>query len=205
MIVEQERLLVERARRGDRDAFEDIVRTHEKMVYSLALRTLGSREDAEDVAQEVFLKAYTSLGAFRGESRLSVWLCSITRNACTDALRRRKETVSLFADDEDGEGARELEIADERFDPARCAEQSELREQLSSALGKLPDEFREVLLLRESAGRSYEEIAEALGLDLGTVKSRIFRARKKLCALLSENGNFFAAAASKKMKGGDGA
>ena len=203
MVVEQERLLVERARRGDRDAFEEIVRANEKMVYNLALRYLGSREDAEDTAQEVFVKAWMSLSSFRGESRLGAWLCRITVNACTDALRRRRgETVSLSAEDAEGE-EREIELPDERFDPAVLAERKELRESVGKALERLPENFREVLLLRELGGRNYEEIADILCLDLGTVKSRIFRARKKLCAILTESGNFFDAGASEKGKGGE--
>lgn len=199
MTREEERALLQRAQRGDGAAFEEIVRANEAAVYHLALRRLGSREDAEDAAQEVFLKAYTSLQSFRGESKLSVWLYRITNNVCIDALRRRKETVSLSVEDADGEAA-ELEVPDERFDPAILAERSDLREQVGKALEMLPPDAREILLLRELGGQSYDEIAAALELDLGTVKSRIFRARKKLCALLA--GNFSDAPSSKGSKGG---
>ena len=199
MTKEEEQVLLNRARQGDGDAFEELVRAHEKTVYHLALRQLGNREDAEDAAQEVFLKAYTALGSFRGESRVSVWLYRITSNVCTDFLRRRRETVSLSAVNEDGEQA-ELELPDERFDPAALAERKDLREQVGKALRQLPPDAREILLLRELGGQSYEEIAETLNIDLGTVKSRIFRARKKLCALLV--GNFSGDGASKEKKGG---
>ncbi len=191
--------LLQRARKGDGAAFEEIVRLHEKTVYHLALRQLGSREDAEDAAQEVFLKAYTALGSFRGESRLSVWLYRITNNVCVDMLRRRRETVSLSAVNEDGEPL-ELELPDERFDPAALAERKDLREKVGKALTLLPPDAREILLLRELGGQRYDEIAETLDLDVGTVKSRIFRARKKLCALLE--GNFSEDRASKGTKGG---
>jgi len=203
VLIETERLLVEQARRGDRDAFEELVCAHEKTVYNLALRSLGNREDAEDAAQEVFVKAWLSLAAFRGESRVGAWLCRITVNACRDALRRRRgETVSLSAEDENGV-TRELELPDTRFDPALLAEKKALRAAVGQALERLPEEAREVLLLRELGWRSYEEIADILTLDLGTVKSRIFRARKKLCAILTESGNFFDDAASKQAKGGE--
>jgi len=197
---EEERALLLRAQKGDSAAFEDIVRANEAVVYRLALRQLGNREDAEDAAQEVFLKAYTGLASFRGDSKLSVWLYRITSNVCTDMLRRRRETVSLSQENEEGEPL-ELELPDERFDPAALAERKDLREHIGAALKALPPEPREVLLLRELGGASYDEIAAALDLDLGTVKSRIFRARKKLCALL--DGNFSGDETSKGKKGGE--
>lgn len=193
--------ILQRARKGDSAAFEEIVRAHEKTVYNLALRTLGNREDAEDAVQETFLKAYMALSGFRGESRLSVWLYRIASNVCTDALRRRRETVSLSAEDENGE--RELEIEDFRFDPAAVTERRDLCGAVRRALDALPDASRRVLLLREIAGLSYDEIARALEIDVGTVKTRIFRGRKKLCVLLSENENFFRAGASKSSERGD--
>ena len=193
--------ILQRARKGDSAAFEEIVRAHEKTVYNLALRTLGNREDAEDAVQETFLKAYMALSGFRGESRLSVWLYRIASNVCTDCLRRRRETVSLSAEDENGE--RELEIEDLRFDPAAAAEKSALRDAVREAMDALPDAPRRVLLLREIGGLSYDEIARTLEIDVGTVKTRIFRGRKKLCILLAQNGNFFHSAASNSSEGGD--
>ena len=182
---EQEQTLLRKARSGDADAFEEIVRENEKTVYSLALRQLGNPQDAEDAAQEVFLKAYSGLKSFRGDAKLSVWLYRITCNVCTDMLRRRKDAVSLSAEKEDGSPA--LELSDDRFDPAAIAERGELREKVGEALMQLPEDARRILLLREIAGQSYEEIALTLDLDMGTVKSRIFRARKRLCALLQRN------------------
>jgi len=202
MTRQEELELLNRAQKGDVAAFEEIVRTHEKTVYNLALRTLGSCEDAEDAVQEVFLKAYTSLKSFRGESKISVWLYRITNNVCIDALRRRRTTVSLTGAEDDSGEAGELELPDDRFDPAAIAEQTDLREQVGKALQKLPAEQREAFLLRTVAQQSYEEIAATLGIDLGTVKSRIFRARKKLCTLLSDSGNFSAGDASNKTEGG---
>ena len=198
MTREEELNLLHRAQSGDMAAFEEVVRANEKTVYALALRNLGSREDAEDAAQEVFLKAYTALERFRGDAKISVWLYRITCNVCTDLLRRRKDIMSLSVETEDG--ALELELPDERFDPAALAERKDLREQVGSALRKLPEDSREILLLREIGGQSYEEIASTLSLDIGTVKSRLFRARKKLCALLS--GNISGENPSKGAEGG---
>lgn len=202
MIEFSELELVRKAAAGDRDAFEAIVLANEKPLYNLALRTLRQPEDAADAVQETFLKAYTGLSSFRGDSKLSVWLYRIMSNVCVDALRRRRETLSLSV--EDGEGtATELELPDERFDPARIAEQNDLRDRVREAVERLPEDFRRPLLLREFGELSYEEIAGVLDLPAATVKTRIFRARKKLCALLAADGNFSGAAASKASEGGE--
>lgn len=205
MTTEQEKKLIAKARAGDADAFSDIVRDNEKLLYNLALRLLDSREDAADAVQEAFLKAFTGLENFRGEAKLSSWLCRILNNVCIDILRKRKETVPL-ADGDDGEGETvvraRVEIPDERFDPVAVLERTELRERVRAAVALLPEEFKAPLLLREYGGLSYAEIAEALELDAGTVKTRIFRARKKLCATLAGGGNFSDKNPSKISKGG---
>jgi len=198
MTREEEQNLLKKAQAGDQSAFEQLVLEHEKTVYRLALRQLGNPQDAEDAAQEVFLKAYTGLKSFRGESKVSVWLYRITCNVCTDALRKRKDTVSLSVDSEGEET--ELDVPDTRYDPVQIAERCEVREQVAAALKQLPEDARRILLLREIGGQSYDEIAETLALDMGTVKSRIFRARKKLCVLLA--GNFHDGTPSKNTKEG---
>ena len=191
-------MLVVRAAKGDTAAFEEIVRANEKIVFNLALRSLGNREDAEDATQEVFMKAYAGLSSMRGESKLSVWLYRITNNVCIDMLRRRRETVSLSHETDDGEA--EFELPDERFDPVAITERRDLREQVSRALEQLPEDARRIFLLRELAGQSYAEIAETLQIDVGTVKSRIFRARKRICLLLG--GNISEESSSKRSEGG---
>ena len=171
-------------------------------MYRLARRILKNETDAEDAAQEAFLKAYTSLADFRGDSRFSVWLYRLTNNICIDMLRknRRAVIVPLRTEDENGEEA-ELPISDERYSPERLAERAADRDAVRSALAALPDDCREILALRESAGLSYDEIAAALSLEVGTVKSRLNRARKKLCAALLESGNFSDRFPSKQGKG----
>lgn len=184
------------------DAFETLVRQHEKFVYNIALKMLRNEQDAEDASQEVFLKAYTSLASFRGESKFSVWLYRMTRNVCIDMLRRRRnDTVSLSVEDGEG-GETETDIPDERFSVQKILEQKELRLAVREGLERLPENDRRILALREIGGRSYEEISEMLSLDIGTVKSRIFRARKKLCKILSDDGNIFEKDPSDKGKGG---
>ena len=200
---EEELRLIRRVQAGETEAFEDLVRAHEKTVYNLALRMTGDAQDAEDMAQEAFLKAYRSLGDFRGESKFSVWLYRIVSNVCLDFLRRRsrRPSVSLTAEDEEGE-EQQWDVPDERLSPERLLEQKLTREAVQAGLRELPEEQREILLLREIKGLSYEEIGEILSLEPGTVKSRIFRARKRLCAFLLREGNIPDEFTSKTARGG---
>ena len=184
-----ERELVRSAQKGDDGAFEALVRSYEKRVYHLALRMCGNAEDAYEVAQEAFLCAWRGLRFFRGESSFSTWIYRLTSNAAIDFIRRRRrqgggESVSL--DDEDIF----LEVADPAPSPHQQAERLELREAVAQGLAALSPEHRQVLLLRELQGMSYEEIAACLDLDLGTVKSRIARGREKLRKYLIASGNF---------------
>jgi RNA polymerase sigma-70 factor (ECF subfamily) len=153
---------------------------------------VGNEQDALDMSQEAFIKAYTNIGSFRGESRFSVWLYRLTTNVCLDFLRsssrRAHGSLTQICDDE--EEARELEIPDERFTPHSMAERRELREAVRRNLEKLPPDYKAILILREIEALSYEELAETLGLQQGTVKSRLFRARKKLCQVLLSDRNF---------------
>lgn len=202
MTREEELELVRKVQEGDSSSFEQLVLENQTRVYNLALRTVGNEEDAFDMSQEAFIKAYNSIGNFRGESRFSVWLYRLTVNTCLDFLRsegRRTHGSLTYIDEED---EKELEISDERFSPEVIAERNELRETVNNSLMQLPANYRAILLLREIDGLSYEEIGAALDLEEGTVKSRIFRARKKLCAILSESGNISESGASKKAKGG---
>lgn len=201
MVREEEDELVSRVRNGDKDAFEKLVLENQKKVYNLALRMVGNEEDALDMSQEAFIKAYNSIAFFRGDSKFSVWLYRLTTNVCLDFLRSegRKAHNSLsYIGDEDEE--KELEIPDDRFSPETIIEKKELREAVNIGLKKLPEDYKTVLLLREIEGLSYEEIAETLSLEVGTVKSRIFRARKRLCAILTADGNFSLKLSSEKAK-----
>ena len=184
-----EKELVRAAQRGDDSAFEELVRTYEKRVYHLALRMCGNVDDAYEVAQEAFLSAWKGMRFFRGDSSFSTWLYRLTSNAAIAFLRRQRrqggsDGVSL--DDEDTF----LEVADPAPSPHQQAERLELRDALARGLSALSPEHRQVLLLRELQGLTYEEIAAALELDLGTVKSRIARAREKLRKYLVASGNF---------------
>lgn len=203
MTREQENAIIERVLGGDINAFESLVAEYEKNVYNLALKMTQNESDAADMAQEAFIKAYNSLASFRGDSKFSVWLYRIVSNVCLDFLRKQKRrpTVSLSVEDDDGEET-QLDIADESLSPQQLLERKMTRESVRRGLAALPEDYRQILLLREIQGLSYEEIGQALSLEAGTVKSRIFRARKKLCAFLLEEGNIPDSVSSSNQGGG---
>lgn len=202
MTREQEAAVIQSVLDGDVNAFETLVKEYEKNVYNLALRMTGNSEDAADMSQEAFIKAYNSLSGYRGDSKFSVWLYRIVSNVCLDFLRakKRRQTVSLSVTDDDGEDT-ELDIADESQSPERIFERAMTRDAVRRGLAALTPEYRQILILRELQGMSYEEIAAVLGLESGTVKSRIFRARKKLCAFLLRDGNISGFAPSSNTEG----
>ena len=190
MTREQEAAVIQAVLDGDVNAYEALVKEYEKNVYNLALRMTGNSEDAADMTQEAFIKAYNSLQAFRGDSKFSVWLYRIVSNVCLDFLRsrNRRPTVSLSVEDDDGEDA-QLDVADESQSPELLLDRKLTRESVRRGLDSLPPDYRQILLLREIQGLSYDEISQALCLEVGTVKSRIFRARKRLCTFLIDDGN----------------
>ena len=204
MTREREAAIINAVLDGDSNAYELLVREYEKNVYNLALRMTGNSEDAYDMSQEAFIKAYNSLSSFRGDSKFSVWLYRIVSNVCLDFLRsrNRRATVSLSVENDEGEEV-ELDIADEASSPQTLLDRSLTRDAVRRGLQALPPDHREILLLREIQGLSYDEIAETLDLEVGTVKSRIFRARKKLCAFLIKDGNIPDYVSSSKLRGGD--
>ncbi len=186
--------LVKRAQHGDETAFEELVRLHQKKVYNLAMRIVGNAQDAMDVSQEAFLRAYLGLSGFRGESSFSTWLYRLTVHTCGDFLRKEKKHVSsvvpLYTQDDEG-NERTIEIPDMRYSPETAYEREELTSALNEALTGMPEDYRTVIVMRETGGLSYEEIGSELNLKPGTVKSRIFRAREYLRKVLTESGNFF--------------
>lgn len=178
--------LVRAAAKGDQEAFAQLVRQYEDQVYHLALRMCSDPEDARDVAQEAFLSAWRGLPSFRREAEFATWLHRLTANAAIDHLRRTKrQRGNVSLDDEQ----LRLDAVDDGPGPQRTAEGRELRDAVADGLRKLPDEHRAVLVLREMRGLSYQEISETLSLDLGTVKSRISRARAALRKILLASGN----------------
>ena len=177
----QEKLL-KKAQQGDADAFEQLVAPYEQKIYALCLRLLAHREDAQDAAQETMLRLYRALVSYRGEAQLGTFIYRVTANTCMDALRRRnvRACESLEALDDVG-----VVPADDSPGPEETILRAEENERLSRAIDALSDEMRLPLVLREIHALSYEEVAQTLGLEMGTVKSRIHRAREKLARMLS--------------------
>ena len=194
----QEQNWIQSARNGDQAAFGQLVIKYQKRVYALTVRMCPTPELAEEAAQETFLSAWQGLPFFRGDSAFSTWLYRLASNACVDLLRKEGRHQGPSLDDE----AVSAEVPDTRPTPEAAAEQKELRAQIEAGLRTLSPEHREVLILREIQKLSYDEIADALSLDLGTVKSRISRGRRQLRNFLMEQGNFSAPAASKRPERG---
>ena len=188
--------------RGNVNDFEKLVTAYEKNVYNIALRMVGDPDDAADMTQETFIKAYRALSGFRGDSKFSSWLYRIASNVCLDFLRSRSRhpQVSLSTVDEDDRAT--FELPDMRQNPEEQLMKKLGMEAVRRGLEQLPEQQRQILVLRELGGLSYAELAQTLGLEEGTVKSRIFRARKRLCALLLCDGNISDGAASVSGKGG---
>lgn len=188
--------------KGNVNEFEKLVTAYEKNVYNIALRLVGDPEDAADMTQETFIKAYRALGSFRGDSKFSVWLYRIASNVCLDFLRSRsrRKQVSLSVEDEDGEAF--MELPDMSGNPEEQLMKKLSMEAVRRGLEQLPPQQRQILVLRELGGLSYAELAQSLGLEEGTVKSRIFRARKRLCAMLLRDGNISGDIASISVKEG---
>ncbi len=178
--------LVARAKAGELGAFEELTNRYERRVYTLGMRILGNREDAEDVTQQTFLNALEHLGEFRGESSFATWLFRIATNAALKILRKRRglDTVSLEGSTEPQDGSDSIPhpeyIADWRQTPDTLAQQAETRRVLEQALGELDEKHRLVFLLRDVEGLSIKETAEALGLSEANVKVRLLRARLQL-------------------------
>lgn len=169
----------------------------EKQVYFTCLRMLGNQQDAEDCAQEAMLRAYRAFDSFRGDAAFSTWIIRIAMNCCNDYLRRQKNVLSLDEMQETG-----FEARDASSGPYGQLEDKERMRLLHQALRQLKEEYRRLIVLRDMQGFSYEELAETLNLNLGTVKSRLSRARKELCEILLENAELFPSESVKRNGGG---
>ena len=169
-----ERALVARLRTGDPRAFEDLVIAHQHRVFGVALRMLGNAAEAEEIAQETFLRAHRAVATFRGEAKVSTWLYGIASRLCLNRLGAGERRLTRGGD-------RELDrLPEPAADPAADLERSEVEQALHRAIAELPDDRRIVVVLRDLEGLSYDEIATALDLELGTVRSRLHRARMDL-------------------------
>ena len=185
--VSDELALVQSAKNGDVAAFEELVKRYDRNVFRIAQHITQNREDAEDVVQDAFLKAYTNLGQFQGQSKFYTWLVRIAVNEALMRLRRRRpeRMVSLDEDVKTEDDSVPREVADWSPNPEQLYSQSELHEILTKTIQGLPPSFRTVFVLRDVEGLSTEEAAEALDLSIPAVKSRLLRARLQLRERLS--------------------
>jgi RNA polymerase sigma-70 factor (ECF subfamily) len=178
--------LIDRFKAGDISAFEEILLRHQDKIYNLCRRMLGNTHDAEDAAQDVFLKAYQNLDKFEPEASLHTWLYRIAVNTCID-YKRRPFFDSLFKSSRAGDEFVEDRPVDSPS-PERLYESKQIRKAIQLALGRVSQKLRIVIILKEVENLSYEEISEVLDVSIGTVKSRISRAREELKALLKKFG-----------------
>lgn len=174
-------LTIERGSVDDARRFDEIVQQHKNRIYHYICRMTHDSPDAEDLTQEVFLKAYASLSSFRQEAAVDTWLYRIATNLVIDRFRRKKRGLFFFtpvAEEEDALAA--VPETDPRADPARAAERGELQAMVQEAIAALPPKLRAAVVLHDLEGLSYEEVATALAVPVGTVKSRLFNGRAAL-------------------------
>jgi RNA polymerase sigma-70 factor (ECF subfamily) len=188
------RELVEQAQAGSQTAFNELVRAFQRPMFNLAFRMVNNREDADELTQEIFVRMYRSIGKFRGNSAFATWLYAIAVNTCRSRLRRLRriahfEVVRLDEERErDDFGPSHVEAVDPADPPGKAMERREIGEQVRKIVAAMPDELKTVIVLRDMQGLAYEEIAAALGCSVGTVKSRLFRARLRAKEKLSREG-----------------
>lgn len=183
--------LVEQSRNGDVDAFEELIKDYKKVAYNIALRVLRNVEDAEDASQEALIKVYKSIQNFNMQSSFKSWMYRIVVNTCIDF--KRKKNINAVSIDENidlgGNKEFQIEIADDTNNPDILIEKNFNSKLISDAVGRLEDDFKTIIIFRDIQGFSYSEISEMLNCNLGTVKSRLNRARKSLKEILENELN----------------
>lgn len=180
-------VLVKRAQSGDRNSLNELIGRYERKTYNLAYRLMGNHADASDAAQEALVRLCLRIHKFRGDSAFSTWLFRVVTNTCLDELRRRGRLRHASLDDllPVDEGLVPRQAADTSANPVEWAERNEVQAAIHRAIRRLPEDYRVVVVLRDIQGLSYQEIATVLGATLGTVKSRLHRARQALRAVIA--------------------
>ncbi len=182
-MLQREQILIKQSKKGDVESFEELIREYQQFAYNIALKMLGNTEDAKDASQDALIKVYKNIGKYREDSKFSTWLYRIVVNVCKDFLRKSKNVK--FVNDE----YQTLNIpeTDLDADPVSSYERSEVVRQVNVALDEVPEPFRTALILFDIQGMSYNEISDIEGVALGTVRSRIYRAREYMRAILQNN------------------
>lgn len=191
ILVDEDRRLVQRCLEGQEEAFEELVERYQNMVYNLAYRFMGEPQEAEDLSQEVFLKVYRSLKGFRSDSTLKTWIYRITTNMALNRLKwfkRRRNDRQVSIDHERGASLPKMAdtLSDSRPGPEHHVHATEIQQRLQDALDSISPDQKAVVILRDIEHFSYEEIAETLSINIGTVKSRLARGRSSIQELLKD-------------------
>lgn len=202
MVHFPDEVLVQKSKNGDMDAFDELVRRYESKIYGLAYRFMGNHADASDLAQDTFIRLYQALEGFRGDAAFSTWLYRIAANICRDELRKRQRRRSVSMDEMMDASPANTPTADDSYSPEETVQRREVQRQVQLCLNQLSDDHRLILIMREIHGLSYEEIAGVLQCSLGTVKSRISRARNALKEKMSRQGELLPGGGRLKAKGG---
>lgn len=186
-----EKNLIEKAKQGDIAAFENLMLSYEKRIYNICLKMLGDEQEAFDGAQEICVKLWRQLKTFEGNSKFSTWVYRIATNQCLDLIRKRKhrleEEVSLYQDSKDSDSEWVLEETPTHDAMSEHVDQLALKDIMEQALQEVKAEYKQILLLRDVEGYSYDEIAQVLEMNKGTVKSRLSRARLAMKEILMQN------------------
>ena len=173
--------LITRALTGDQKAYELLLVRHRKAIFHVVTKIVRNKEEAQDLVQETFMKAFNALASYRSEYKFSTWLYKIAANCAIDFVRKKRiEALSLDRPIETKDGQVEIELPDSTWDPEKDLVRKQKLRSIDEAIESLPDKYREVIIYRHKDDMSYEEIASVLETPVGTVKARIFRARELL-------------------------
>ena len=183
-----ERWLIEESRKGNVDAFEELIKDYKRSAYNIALRVMRKVEDAEDASQEALIKIFKNISSFNMDSTFKVWMYRIVVNTCIDFKRRKSINAVSIDETIDLGSGREIqrEISDESNNPDALIERNYSTQLVNDAINMLEDDFKTIIILRDIKGFTYDEISEILACNLGTVKSRLSRGRKRLKELLEK-------------------
>lgn len=180
-LQEQDDQLIADALQGDQRAYEALLARHNKAIFHVVMKIVRNREEAQDLVQETFMKAFNALASYRSEYRFSTWLYKIAANCAIDFVRKKRiEALSLDKPIETKDGRVEFEVPDSSWDPEQDLVRKQKLKSIEEAIDSLPDKYREVIIYRHKDDKPYEEIADILKVPVGTVKARIFRARELL-------------------------
>jgi len=188
-LADIDRTLIDSALSGDQSAYKGLMERHRQAIFHIILKIVRDREIAADLMQETFMKAFASLATYRSEFKFSTWLYRIAANTAIDHLRKqRMKMLSIDSPPESADGPIAIEVADNSYNPENDLINREQRFSINEAIEALPEKYRVVIIYRHRDDKSYDEIADALSLPVGTVKARIFRARELLKKKLRSGG-----------------